>query len=80
MTKEKLSFIQILEEEVYPALANLEEDKAIGPDNISPRILRRCACQLARPLSTINNICLHGRKTGIYFTMLQYMRKKIKQT
>ena len=37
----------------------VEENKAVGPDNISLRLLRRCANELARPLATFFNHCLH---------------------
>ena len=39
--------------EVRAALAALEETKAVGPDDVSPRLLRRCSAVLARPLSRL---------------------------
>ena len=41
------------EGEVLSALSALEENKVVGPDGVSPRVLRRCCDVLARPLSRL---------------------------
>ncbi|MPC54778.1 RNA-directed DNA polymerase from mobile element jockey [Portunus trituberculatus] len=48
-----LTSLTTTEEEVRAALTKLEEDKAVGPDELSPRVLRRCATKLAPPLTLI---------------------------
>ncbi len=45
-------------EEVYLVLKNLEKSKASGPDNVSPRILKECASQLALSICLLINMSL----------------------
>ena len=40
-------FTEVTEEEVRKAFSRLDPSKAAGPDGITPRILKNCACQLA---------------------------------
>ena len=42
-------------EEVYNVLKNLDKSKASGPDNISPRLLKECASQLAPSICLLFN-------------------------
>ena len=43
--------------EVEKLLKNLDVNKALGPDNISPYVLKKCASQLAIPLAQLFNTC-----------------------
>ena len=56
--KEKLEIVQTSEVEVKVFLSEVDVKKAVGPDNISPRLLRQCADELARPLTSLYNLCL----------------------
>ena len=38
-------------------LLKLNVQKAVGPDNFSPRLLRQCADELAHPLTMLFNHC-----------------------
>lgn len=58
MTNDSLKTFIVNEEVVFQVLSSLEEDKAIGPDKISPRVLRRCATELTKPLTSIFNTCI----------------------
>lgn len=62
VTKDKLSWITLSKDEVHIALRNLEEAKAVGPDGISPRLLRGCARELTVPITKIYNMCLQTCK------------------
>ena len=44
-----LSSISIDEADVYYALTSLDPNKAVGLDEIGPRVLRSCAAVLTRP-------------------------------
>ena len=44
--------------EVEKLLRNLDVSKALGPDNISPYVLKKCASQLAEPLAQLFNTCI----------------------
>ena len=57
-----LTTFDTTEAEVRAALTELEEAKAVGPDGISPRVLRRCAEVLAPPLALIFRAILHDSK------------------
>ena len=58
LTKATLGNITITTEEVFQQLQKLDPKKALGPDNISPQLLKRCAAQLAGPLATIFQRCI----------------------
>lgn len=62
VTKDKLVTVVTSEWEVKKLLSILDESKAVGPDYISPRLLRRCAGELARPLATLFNHCLQSSR------------------
>ena len=47
---DKLTSLTTIEEEIRAALSPLDETKAVGPDGVSPRVLRRCSGELAAPL------------------------------
>ena len=46
----ELSDIYFTEEDVYKKLCMLKEDKAAGPDEVNPIVLKRCAECLKEPL------------------------------
>ena len=50
-----LGSIQIEESDVLDILCNLDTSKAIGPDGISPKLLKECAFQIVQPLCHIFN-------------------------
>ena len=58
IVKETLVKVKTSEVEVRALLENLDENKAVGPRDISPRVLRQCAAELARPLASLFNHCL----------------------
>lgn len=39
--------------DIERSLEELDENKAIGPDNIHPRVLKNCAAAIAKPLELI---------------------------
>ena len=45
-----LNIIEFTETEVFQVLTTLDPNKALGNDNISPRVLRACALALYKPL------------------------------
>ena len=60
-TNKRLASFTISEKEVMQLLLEVDVKKALGPDNISPYILRRCAHQLAEPLTRLFRTCLQQR-------------------
>ena len=50
---DRLTSLSASEAEVRAALSSLQESKAVGPDGVSPRVLRRCSGVLASPLSRL---------------------------
>ena len=58
----RLTSLAVTEREVRAALATLVETKAVGPDGVSPRVLRRCSAVLARPLSRLFEAILRQNK------------------
>ena len=56
--KDKLETVTTSEVEVRDLLLKVDVKKAVGPDNISPCLLRQCANELARPLASLFNHCL----------------------
>ena len=58
----KLTSLTITEGEVRAALSTLDETKAVGPDGLSPRVLRRCSGELTRPLLSVFKVILHQNK------------------
>ena len=58
LVSEKLETVKTSEAEVKNILLKVDQKKAVGPDNISPRLLRQCAHELAYPLATLFNHCL----------------------
>ena len=55
VVEEKFCDIQCSVDEVEHFLRNINVSKSPGPDNIRPRILKECACELAPPLASIFN-------------------------
>ncbi|XP_045115988.1 uncharacterized protein LOC123507079 [Portunus trituberculatus] len=58
IVKETLVKVITSEVEVRAILKSLDENKAVGPQDISPHVLRQCAAELARPLTSLFNHCL----------------------
>ena len=53
--------------DVYKVLSSLDVHKAIGPDAISPRILKECAAELAPSISQLFNFSLdHGKLPSVW--------------
>lgn len=59
---DKISSVEVTEEEVIKLLKNLQPDKSPGPDSIHPRILKECATQIAGPLTTLFHTSLREGK------------------
>lgn len=83
LTRASLESLTVTTEEVKNLLLQIDPKKALGPDNISPHLLKRCAGQLALPLTTIfNNI--FPPPSGPHFGRKQewwpYTRKKANRT
>lgn len=58
LTNKILSSLTITEEEVKQLLLQVDVKKALGPDNVSPYVLKKCAYQLAAPLTLLFRSCL----------------------
>ena len=56
-TNARLTTCITTKEEVEKLLRELDVSKALGPDDISPYILKNCASQLAEPLARLLNDC-----------------------
>ena len=56
-TNKKLSLCLTNKSQVENFLKNMDVKKAIGPDTISPHILKKCASQLSEPLARLFNFC-----------------------
>ena len=48
-----LSSVEFKENDIVSILQSLDSNKATGPDNISPRVLKECAAQLAPSLAAL---------------------------
>ena len=57
-----LGSISISESDVLVILNNLDVTKAIGPDGLSPRLLKECANQIVSPLSHLFNLSLSTKE------------------
>jgi len=57
-TNARLTTLHTNKCEVEKHLRNIDVKKALGPDNISPYVLRKCASQLAAPLAQLFNTCI----------------------
>lgn len=60
-TKATLGKLTITTQEVRKQLIKVDSNKALGLDNISPHLLKRCATQLTEPLTAIFQSCLSTR-------------------
>ena len=49
-------------EQIERLLSAVDVTKAIGPDDVSPRLLKRCTKELSGPLSTVFTSCLRENK------------------
>lgn len=52
--------IEFTSSDIYHALASLNPTKSMGPDGISPLVLKSCACALADPLYHLFNCSLRS--------------------
>ena len=57
LVRDKLVLVKTSESEVKSILREVNVKKAVGPDNISPRLLHSCADELANPLASLFNHC-----------------------
>ncbi|KAG0727741.1 hypothetical protein GWK47_033998 [Chionoecetes opilio] len=58
LTNATLDSITLTTEEVKRQLQLVDPKKALGPDGVSPHILKHCAAQLAAPVTDIFQYCL----------------------
>ena len=58
LTEHVISDLSCSVEEVAELLQSIDVNKASGPDNIPPRILKECAMELALPLTNFFNFTL----------------------
>ena len=56
--KSTLDNTEITKEDVKKKIQNLNPSKASGPDDISPRVLRELAEEIAKPVAMIMNMIL----------------------
>ena len=61
-TAEGLNYIEINECEVLDVLKSPDTTKAMGPDGISPRLLKEAAPSIHKPLTKLFNLCLSQSK------------------
>ena len=54
----QLSKISIQPSDVFNTLSNLDADKAVGIDNISPKLLKFCAASFTNPITKLFSLCL----------------------
>ena len=54
----QMSSITVSESDVWKVLCSLDPGKALGPDKISPKLLRECATPLTPPITALFNYCL----------------------
>ena len=57
LVRDKLVLVKTSESEVKSILREVNVKTAVGPDNISPRLLHSCADELANPLASLFNHC-----------------------
>ncbi len=56
--RETVTKVEVTQGLVERLLQELDVQKATGPDNINPYVLKLCARELAVPLSTVFSACL----------------------
>uniref|UniRef100_A0A0P4VTV9 Reverse transcriptase domain-containing protein n=1 Tax=Scylla olivacea TaxID=85551 RepID=A0A0P4VTV9_SCYOL len=56
--RETVTKVEVTQGLVERLLQGLDVQKATGPDNISPHVLKQCARELAVPLTTVFSACL----------------------
>ncbi|XP_063884696.1 uncharacterized protein LOC135113371 [Scylla paramamosain] len=56
--RETVTKVEVTQGLVERLLQGLDVQKAAGPDNISPHVLKQCARELAVPLTTVFSACL----------------------
>merc|ERR1712212_797785 len=58
MCQEVLSDIQVNTVTVRKLLQGINVKKAVGPDNVSPHTIRRCATELTNPMTALFQTCI----------------------
>ena len=61
-TEYSVSEIQVTPEQVEHLMREIEESKATGPDDVSPRHLKHCTSELSGPLTSVFQSCLRERR------------------
>ena len=56
-TNYRISTCSTNKHQVEKLLRSIDVKKALGPDNISPHVLKKCAVQLSEPLARLFNTC-----------------------
>ena len=62
LTNATIEDVILSTEEVKKQLQSIDSNKALGPDGVSPHILKNCAAQLAAPVTAIFQLCLSTGK------------------
>lgn len=60
-TRMTLDYLPIHQAEVEKRLLQVDTKKALGADNISPHLLKRCAAELSAPLTLLFRRCLSSK-------------------
>ena len=61
-TDRNVTTVLVTEEQVERLLGAVNVNKATGPDDVSPRLLKHCARELTAPLTTVFTSCLSQNK------------------
>ena len=68
-TSDVISRIRFRKRQVRSILRKLDTSKAVGPDQISPHVLKNCAAQLATPASALfSNVFRSGNQPSVWKT------------
>ena len=59
---ERLKYVHFTEHDVFKIISTLDGNKACGPDNVSPRVLKMCAEEIAPSLSSLFNLSMNQSK------------------
>lgn len=59
LTASSMERVTFKAKDIRRLLQNLQPDKATGPDNIPARVLKECSAELARPLSSLFQLCFN---------------------
>ena len=59
---ERVKYVHFTEHDVFQIISTLDGNKACGPDNVSPRVLKMCAEEIAPSLSSLFNLSMNQSK------------------